>query len=352
MALILAFLLTAFMMGTAVAKQCFYALNLHPILRPDSIRLRKRRLIHHPHSPPETLLRTYNLRKSYGSYQVLKGLNLAVRRGNIYGFLGRNGAGKTTTIQALMGIQGADSGVIEFFGQKVRRPGISQKRRIGYVSQEQFFYQWMECGYIGRFVGRFYPTWDEAWFKHLLEIFDLPPKRKIINLSQGMKVKLALALALAHRPDILILDEPTSGLDPAARREFLELVSRQAHSEERTTFFSSHIVEEVERIANRVGILEEGRLCYEGDVDTLRQSVRRIHLQKDGVQLSDDRVVDVLTDLKSDGCDILADHPDRYEFIVQGDARAWDKWDGVFPSESLSLEDIFLALTVDRVYHL
>jgi len=251
-----------------------------------------------------------------------------------------------------MGIQGADSGVIELFGKRVRRPDIQQKQRIGYVSQEQFFYPWMQCHYLGRFVGRFYPRWDQAWFDHLLNMFDLPPKRKVANLSQGMRVKLALALALAHHPDILILDEPTSGLDPAARREFLELVSRQAHSEERTTFFSSHIVEEVERIANRVGILEEGRLCYEGDVDTLRHTIRKIYFYVDEEPVSREMLDTILAEMKADGCEILADHSEGPEYIVRADPGVWDKWESHFPTESLSLEDIFLALTVDRVYHL
>ena len=292
------------------------------------------------------LLRTINLEKSYGSYQVLRGLNLAVREGNIYGFLGRNGAGKTTTIQMLMGIQKPDGGALELFGKRVKRPTITQKRHIGYVSQEQFFYPWMSCAYLGKFVSRFYPTWDQAWFQHLLKVFDLPPKRKVINLSQGMRVKLALALALAHRPEMLILDEPTSGLDPAARREFLELVRFQANSEGRTTFFSSHIVEEVERISTRIGILEEGLLCYEGDLQTLRETVRGVTFGDPGRQL--DAEEQAMIDAGLADFEVLVHQEYSPDYVLRGDARAWATLG--METRPLDLEDIFLALTVDRIF--
>ncbi len=294
------------------------------------------------------MLKTRGLRKAYGDFQVLRGLDLTVRKGNIYGFLGRNGAGKTTAIQVLMGILKPNSGQIELFGDHVNRPGIKHKKRIGYVSQEQFFYPWMSCRYLGAFVSRFYPTWDDKWFAHLLRVFDLPPNRKVVNLSQGMRVKLALALALAHRPTLLILDEPTSGLDPAARREFLELVSHQAVTEQRTTFFSSHIVEEVERIANRIGILESGRICFEGDLEALRHSVRQITIAEPDTEPDEVAHIRFYRDLEKDGFQLLAHQPGNPVYILRGSSRAWASWSERYPTEWLSLEDIFLALTVDR----
>lgn len=201
---------------------------------------------------------------------------MEVRQGEIYGFLGRNGAGKTSTIRMLMGVVRADSGEIELLDARGTRIGIPQKQRIGYVSQEQNFYPWMTCRGIGRFVSGFYPTWDASEFSRLLLMLDLPGDRKISHLSGGMRVKLALALALAHRPQILILDEPTSGLDPVARREFLEIIRRQSRAHGRTTFFSSHLIDEVERVADRVGIIHRGQLRYEGDVPRLQASVRKV----------------------------------------------------------------------------
>lgn len=225
---------------------------------------------------PNVVIRTRDLTLAYGKNRAVDRLNMEVREGEIYGFLGRNGAGKTSTIRMLMGVIRADSGVIELLDTQGNRIGIRQKQRIGYVSQEQNFYPWMTCRGIGRFVSGFYPTWDTSEFSRLLMLLDLPPDRKVSHLSGGMRVKLALALALAHRPPILILDEPTSGLDPVARREFLEIIRRQSRAHRRTTFFSSHLIDEVERVADRVGIIHRGQLRYEGDIPRLQASVRKV----------------------------------------------------------------------------
>ncbi len=295
-------------------------------------------------APARVLIQTRGLQKSYGSVKVLRDLGLNVREGSVYGFLGRNGAGKTTTIQILMGIQKADRGCIALFAQPGKRPTISAKRRIGYVSQEQHFYPWMTCHYLGRFVGRFYPTWDGALFEKLLSTFELPPKRKVINLSQGMRVKLALALALAHRPPLLILDEPTSGLDPAARREFLEIVDFQAQTEGFTTFFSSHIVEEVQRIADHVGILDHGSLCFQGRAEALYSRVRLHRRPKD----EDPALATTLREqLVRDGFQILADQPRDSALVLSGEPGLWDRLGG---GEAMALEDIFLAVTSRRIY--
>ncbi|MDJ0840050.1 MAG: ABC transporter ATP-binding protein [Acidobacteriota bacterium] len=295
--------------------------------------------------PPRVLLRTRGLQKRFGNYEVLRGLDLCVREGSVYGFLGRNGAGKTTTIQILMGIQKSNQGVIDLFGRTAKRPNIAEKRRIGYVSQEQHFYPWMSCRYLGKFVSRFYPTWDQPWFLRLLHTFELPMDRKVINLSQGMKVKLALALALAHRPRILILDEPTSGLDPAARREFLDIVSHQAETEGRTTFFSSHIVEEVARIADHVGIIDRGKLCFQGRPDTLYAGIRGYRPQDPEVWREPARKQALVDRLKAQNLTLLAEEPRQSTLVLEGDSEAWSGVD----SHTLTLEDIFLALTTKRI---
>jgi len=231
-----------------------------------------------PAAEPLVVLRALGLARAFGRVQAVEGLEITVRAGEIYGFLGVNGAGKTTTIRMLMGIIKPDAGSIELMGQTTRRTTIPQKQSIGYVSQEQTFYPWMTCRGLGRFVGGLYPTWDAAEFERLLSVLELPPERKASQLSGGMRVKLALALALAPRPALLILDEPTSGLDPVARREFLEIIQRQARDHRRTTFFSSHLIDEVERVADRVGIIHRGRMRYEGDLVALRASVRQVRL--------------------------------------------------------------------------
>src|SRR5438093_10892639 len=175
-----------------------------------------------------------------------------------------------------MGIIKPDEGSLELLGEQTRRTTIRQKQSIGYVSQEQTFYPWMTCRALGQFVGGFYPSWDASEFERLVRVLDLPLDRKASQLSGGTRVKLALALALAPRPALLILDEPTSGLDPLARREFLEIIQQEAREHRRTTLFSSHIIGEIERVADRVGIIHRGRMLYEGSLEQLRASVRLV----------------------------------------------------------------------------
>ena len=222
------------------------------------------------------LLEARGLKRHYGNVPAVDGVDLNVRSGEIYGFLGINGAGKTTTIRMLMGIIAAEAGSMRLFGETTRRTTIKQKQQIGYVSQEQNFYPWMTCRGLGRFVGSFYPTWDGQEFRRLLEIFEIPETRRVSQLSGGMKAKLALAMAIAPRPELLILDEPTAGLDPVARRDFMEIIVAQARQHRRTTFFSSHLIDEVERCADRIGIIHQGRMKFEGELSDLRTKVKRV----------------------------------------------------------------------------
>lgn len=244
----------------------------------------------------DLLIETRGLAKSYGRVRALCGLDLTVGKGEVYGFLGRNGAGKSTTIRILMGISKPDGGDVRLFGETTRGTLVSRRQRIGYVAQEQSFYDWMSAGRLAKFVSRFYPTWDDATFIALARQQGVPLDRKVGTFSGGMKMKLALALALAHRPPLLILDEPTSGLDPVARREFLERVREDAERTGRTTFFSTHLIDEVELVADRVGIVEDGRTRYEGTVSSLAARVRVArHVEGDpprleGVRLLSDRV--------------------------------------------------------------
>jgi ABC-2 type transport system ATP-binding protein len=225
-------------------------------------------------------LSAQGLRCHYGDVKAVDGVDLQVGKGEIYGFLGINGAGKTTTIRMLMGIIPAQEGSITLLGATSRRTTVSQKQRIGYVSQEQNFYPWMTCKTLGRFVGSMYPTWDSTEYARLLEVFHLPSKRRVSELSGGMKAKLGLALALAPRPELLILDEPTAGLDPVARREFMQIIVAQARQHGRTTLFSSHLVDEVERCADRIGILHQGKMRFEGPLRTLQEEVRFVLLKQ------------------------------------------------------------------------
>lgn len=291
------------------------------------------------------VLRTHGLKRSFANVCAVDGLDLSVRAGEIYGFLGINGAGKTTTIRMLMGILKPDSGMLELLGQQTRRTTIRQKQSIGYVSQEQTFYPWMTCSELGRFVGGLYPSWDREEFGRLLRVLELPPDRKASQLSGGMRVKLALALALAPRPALLILDEPTSGLDPVARREFLEIIQRQSREHGRTTFFSSHLVGEVERVADQVGIIHKGKMRYEGDLQSLRDSIRLLT-----IPLSPDPALATgaaASWCAPEGFRILRDEArqDMRAITLSASPAQWQAFDysGARIS-ALTLEDIFIAL--------
>ncbi len=304
----------------------------------------------------DAALETRGLTKRYGKVEALSGLDLRVRRGEVYGFLGRNGAGKSTTIRIVMGITRPTGGSYRLFGEPGGRIALSQ--RIGYVAQEQNFYPWMTPAALGRFVRGFYPTWDDGAFQSLIRNLDLPARRKIRTFSGGMKVKLALALALAHHPELLVLDEPTAGLDPVARREFLEMVRDQAERSGRTTFFSTHLIDEIELAAHRVGIVEDGRTRYEGRTEDLAARVRclRCPLRADGNAAT---LPDALED-PSEGFRVLQDRVrsgERRVVVETADPASferlpyppWTALEGFLPRddwilEELPLEEIFIEM--------
>jgi len=274
-----------------------------------------------------------NLRRSFGRLVVVDGLDLEVNTGEIYGFLGVNGAGKTTTIRMLMGILTPQAGTIELMGKISKRTSLKQKRKIGYVSQQQFFYPWMDAEMLGRFVSGLYPDWDDQEYRRLLQVLEVPFNRKTSHLSGGMRIKLALAMALAPRPSLLILDEPTAGMDPVARREFLDIIQHQSREYGRTTFFSTHLLDEVERAADRVGIIHSGKKRFEGNLNLLQDQVRR-------VLIPNGQLVPEKFELWKTEAPRL-DRPETQSLIIQGATDSWA--DLPWQSEQLSLDDIFIS---------
>ncbi|HHW48708.1 MAG TPA: ATP-binding cassette domain-containing protein [Clostridiaceae bacterium] len=207
----------------------------------------------------DMILRVSNLVKKYDNFS-LKNVSFNVPKGYIMGFIGQNGAGKSTTIKAIMNLIDFDGGSIEIFGLDNRKHCNEIRNRIGYVSEEQYFYEDMTVEWTGKFIGSFYSKWDEGYFRKLLEQFSLDSRKKIKELSKGMKTKLSLALALGHRPELLILDEPTSGLDPVVRSEFLEIFLEIVQDDSCSIFFSSHITTDIEKVADYVTIIDNGRI--------------------------------------------------------------------------------------------
>jgi ABC-2 type transport system ATP-binding protein len=282
--------------------------------------------------PPTVAL--HNVHKRYGSQVVLQGLDLTVPRGAVYGFLGRNGSGKTTTLRTLLGLQRFDSGTIELFGTQVRQIGIAEKQRIGFVGQDQKLYPWMRADDLRRLAGPLYPTWDDARFTTLLQRFDVPTDRRVDAMSGGTRVKLSLCIALAASPELLILDEPTAGLDPVARRDLLDLIALQAREEGRTTLFSGHVVSEIESVADHIGLLDSGRLQWEGRLDDLGRWHRVVPADRRGSLPAELRLIGPVS--RSEGAD----------WMVCGPPDVWES--AAIEGAPAGLEAVFLGWSLYR----
>jgi ABC-2 type transport system ATP-binding protein len=224
------------------------------------------------------VIETHQLCKSFKDQPALRGLDLHVQAGSIFGFLGRNGAGKTTTIKTLMGLLRADTGSAHVFGVPVTDADSAAgiRRRIGFVTEDKELYPYMTVEQIIRFTRPFFPDWRRDLERRYLEMFELPKARKIPDLSKGMRSKLMLLLAIARGAELLILDEPTDGLDPAATEDVLRELVSVTGSSGITIFFSSHQLSEVELIADYVGIVDHGRMVVSGCLDDLKARYQRV----------------------------------------------------------------------------
>lgn len=212
----------------------------------------------------DPVLELRGVNHTFGGRAVLHGLDLTVGAGQIYGFLGRNGAGKTTTLRVVTGLIAPTGGSIVFGGQTVIRTTTAMRREIGYVAQQQSFDDGMTARQLGWFVGAFYPRWDAALYAALLKRLEVPENQRAGQLSGGTRLKLALALALAPKPLLVVLDEPTSGIDPLTRREIFDILRAESGPGGQSVLFSTHNIGDVEALADVVGILHRGRLAYEG----------------------------------------------------------------------------------------
>jgi len=226
----------------------------------------------------ESAITIEGLHFSYGKKQVLKGVDLEVPKGSIFGFLGRNGTGKTTTIKTLLGLQKPRSGRCIIGGLDSFTETLEVRRRIGFMAEDQQMYGWMTISRIIKWVAGFYPDWDYKFADELADMLGLPKNTKVKALSKGQNSSLALLLALGHRPDIVILDDPTLGLDPIARKDFLRHVIDLLQSNGVTVFFSSHLLYEIEPVADHIAILDKGVIIKASRTEQLRESVRKFVL--------------------------------------------------------------------------
>jgi ABC-2 type transport system ATP-binding protein len=217
-----------------------------------------------------------NVTRRFGGIPVVDDLSLRIARGTTFGFIGVNGAGKTTAIRMMVGLLRPHAGQITVAGFSIPHERDRAKSRIGYVPDRPNIYSWMRVSEAVEFARDCYPNWNASRCGELLKMFDLDPNRRVRHLSKGQAAKLSLLLAISHDPEVLILDEPTSGFDPLVREEFLEGVLAVTSRRQQTVLFSSHTLTEVQRLADSVGILHEGRLLVNSPVDSLLDRTKRI----------------------------------------------------------------------------
>jgi ABC-2 type transport system ATP-binding protein len=230
----------------------------------------------------ENIIETHGLTRYFGARRVVGPLDLAVPRGSIFGFLGRNGAGKSTTIRMLMGLITPTRGTATVLGHDCRCLPPEARGRIGYLAEGHHVYEWMTVAECGRFQSGFYSTWNQKIFEGVIRHFDLAPHTRAGALSRGQRAGLCLALTLAPEPELLILDDPALGLDPVARRSLLQSMIYVTRRSDRTILFSSHLLADVERVADNIAVLDDGILRVSCPLDTFRANVRRVILHFSG----------------------------------------------------------------------
>ena len=227
----------------------------------------------------EPVVAVTNLSRRFGSKTALNDVTLAVARGGVFGLVGENGAGKSTLIKHLLGLWRAETGSVKVFGLDpvLDPPGVLG--RIGYLSEQPDLPGWMRIDELLRYTQAFYPRWDATYAEQLLEQFGLEAGARVSTLSKGQRARLGLIAAEAHRPDLLILDEPSSGLDPIVRRDILEAIIRTVTDEGRTVIFSSHLLDEVERVSDHLAMLHRGTLKLCAPLDEIKARHRRVSLR-------------------------------------------------------------------------
>jgi len=282
----------------------------------------------------------HRLGKAFYGKRVLEDASFTVEPGDIVGVLGKNGAGKTTLLELMLGFTPPSAGGVELFGHaSYRLPGAA-KARLGFVpQQDELVNQLTAADQIG-VIASFYPRWDDALVTRLAREWELDLGERIKGMSVGQRQKLSILLALGHRPDLLILDEPVASLDPVARRQFLEQIVDVAADGARAVVFSSHIVSDVERLANKIWIVKDHRLYWQGDFDALKDSIVRLHLRAPR-GLPDTIAIPSALSVQRNGSSatvVVRDWSDGLHSETAG------KLGVEIEVEQLTLEDIFLEL--------
>ncbi len=278
------------------------------------------------------ILEISHLSKHYPGFS-LQEIDISLESGFIMGFIGPNGAGKTTTIKLIMNLIRRDSGSIRAFGLDNIEDEVRVKERIGFVYEENYFYEDLTISETRRVIRPFYRGWDDPVFDGYIERFQLPPKKKIKDLSRGMKMKFSLAVALSHHADLIIMDEPTSGLDPVFRNELLEILAEIIQDESKGVLFSTHITTDLDKIADYITFIHKGKIILSDAKDTI---LERYALVKGGNDLLD-------RDLRAEFAGIRQ-HRYGFEALIGDAARARQLFGNEVAIEKPSLEDIMIFM--------
>ena len=281
-----------------------------------------------------------NVWKRFGKKTVLKGIDLQIPRGSVVGLLGSNGSGKSTFLKCLLGLLKIDEGEITLGGDDYWDLSVETKSRLGYVPQEITMFGWMLARQMVGYTSAFYPRWDEALVEQLVELWDVPWDDRVGSLSAGQKQKLALVMALGHRPELLILDEPVGSLDPVSRREFLKSLVELTNDQQHTVLFSTHITSDLERIATHVAILRDGKVEYFKELDELKEQVKRLRITAPTDLPATLQVPGALR-IEVEGCDALVAVAEIDDGLVESLRQQWNAQVTV---EDLNLEEIYLEV--------
>ncbi|WP_139903701.1 ABC transporter ATP-binding protein [Clostridium thermarum] len=285
----------------------------------------------------DNILEVKNLSKSFQGFQ-LKNLSFTLERGFIMGFIGPNGAGKSTTIKLIMNLLKRDTGEIKVFGKDNLKCEKEIKNKIGFVYDENHYYEELTVAEMKSVVAPLYKHWDETTYKKYIKEFALPEKKKIKDLSKGMKMKFSLCLALCHGADLLILDEPTSGLDPVVRSELLEILSYIIQDEAKGVFFSTHITSDLDKIADYITLINNGELIFSLQKDEVLENYSII---KGGHQFIDSNIRAEFVGLKENSF--------GFEGLTGNKNKILKQLGNKIIVEKPTLEDIILYHTKNRI---
>ena len=287
----------------------------------------------------ENIVEIRGLTRRFGAKAALQDVDLTIPAGTVLGLVGRNGAGKTTLIRHVLGLLKAQQGTVRVFGLDPVADPPRVLSRIGYLSEEADLPGWMRVGELMGYTRAFYPTWDDGYAEQLRSEFGLDARAPVGTLSKGQRARLGLLAALAYRPELLVLDEPSSGLDPVVRRDILTAIIRTIADEGRTVIFSSHLLSEVERLSDRIAMIEGGRLLFCDPLDRLQESHWWVTLRFEAPLAAPPPLDGVLT-WDGAGREWTALYAGRAEHVEAGAALVGAR---IVRQDPLTLDEIFVA---------